>query len=89
MGLRLVLQRLEYGHITVHGFRSVMRDWAGDTTQYPRDLCEAALAHAAGDTTETAYRRGSAIERRRSLMADWCTHCYKVPRRPLMVPAAG
>jgi hypothetical protein len=34
--------------VTVHGFRSSFRDWAGEETNYPHDICEVALAHAIG-----------------------------------------
>jgi integrase len=39
------------GHddITVHGFRSSFRDWAGETTSFPADICEVAQSHAVGD----------------------------------------
>jgi integrase len=56
-----------------HGWRSVFRDWAGDESDFPRDLCEAALAHAL-NSTEGSYRRRSAVQRRRVMMevyADW------------------
>ena len=56
---------------TVHGFRSTFRDWAGDCTEFARDVVEAALAHALGDKTEAAYRRGDALEKRRKLMEAW------------------
>lgn len=57
---------------TPHGTaRSSFRDWCGDHTAYPREVAEAALAHAVGDAAEQAYRRGSAIEKRRQMMADW------------------
>ncbi|MDX8445330.1 tyrosine-type recombinase/integrase [Mesorhizobium captivum] len=56
---------------TVHGFRSSFRDWAGDATNFPRELAEAALAHVVGDKAEQAYRRGTALERRRKLMTAW------------------
>ncbi len=56
---------------TVHGFRSTFRDWAGDKTKFPRDLAEAALAHTLKDKTEAAYRRSTALERRRALMKAW------------------
>jgi integrase len=60
-----------------HGVaRSTFRDWAGDCTSYPRDLCEAALAHKVGGT-EGAYRRSDAVERRRPLMADWAKFLAK------------
>lgn len=60
--------------LTVHGFRSTFRDWAGDATQYPREIAEHALAHAVGGV-EGAYRRGSALEKRRQMMNDWADYC--------------
>ena len=57
--------------VTIHGFRSSFRDWAGDRTAFPRELAEAALAHVVGDAVEQAYRRGDALERRREMMEAW------------------
>jgi integrase len=72
---------------TVHGFRSTFRDWAGDCTDYPREVIEAALAHAIGDETEAAYRRSTAIEKRRRLMADWEKYCAEpAPTDDTVVP---
>jgi integrase len=65
---------------TVHGFRSSFRDWAGEETSFPREIAEQALAHATGDATERAYRRGDALEKRRGLMTAWSNYCE---------PAAG
>lgn len=62
-----------------HGWRSTFRDWSGDYTAYPRDVCEAALAHVIGGV-EGAYRRGDAVERRRPLMEDWAKFLSKQPR---------
>ncbi|UOK70429.1 tyrosine-type recombinase/integrase [Ancylobacter polymorphus] len=59
---------------TQHGFRSSFRDWAGDTTAYPREVCEAALAHTI-QGVEAAYRRKDALEKRRALMNDWAAFC--------------
>lgn len=58
---------------TAHGFRSSFRDWAGEATATPREVAEAALAHAVGDAVELAYRRGDALEKRRGLMDAWAT----------------
>lgn len=68
------LRRLEID-ATVHGFRSSFRDWAGDKTDFPREVIEAALAHQVGDAVEQAYRRGDAFEKRRSLMVAWDAFC--------------
>lgn len=54
-----------------HGLRSTFRDWAGERTNFPRDLVEHALAHQVGDAVERAYRRGDGLERRRRLMDAW------------------
>jgi integrase len=60
--------------VTVHGMRSAFRDWAGETTAFPPDVCEAALAHIKGKT-ERAYQRGDLFERRRTLMTAWAKFC--------------
>jgi integrase len=62
---------------TVHGFRSTFRDWCAETTNYPRELAEAALAHMLKDKTEAAYQRGDLLEKRRRLMAEWASFCSK------------
>jgi len=72
--LDAVLRRAKVD-VTVHGFRSTFRDWAGDSTAFARDVIEAALAHAIENKTEAAYRRGTALEKRRELMAAWAAHC--------------
>jgi integrase len=69
-----VLERMEVD-ATVHGFRSSFRDWAGNETDFPREVAEAALGHVVGDAAEQAYRRGDALEKRRALMAAWATYC--------------
>lgn len=71
------LKRLKYTGFTIHGFRSSFRDWAAETTNYPRAVCEMALAHKVGDDTENAYNRTDLLERRRRLMEDWSRHCSK------------
>jgi integrase len=72
--LRKLLASLGHSNITVHGFRSSFRDWAGESTNFPREVCEAALAHATGDRTERAYRRADALEKRRKLMEAWSAY---------------
>ena len=60
---------------TTHGMRSTFRDWAGDRTNFPRDVVEMALGHKVGNEVERAYRRGSALEKRRQLMNAWDRFC--------------
>lgn len=75
MSLSMLLRRMEYNDITVHGFRSTFRDWVGDKTDFPREVAEAALAHKVGNAVELAYRRSDALEKRRKLMAAWSEYC--------------
>jgi integrase len=70
-----VMHRLQIDRVTVHGFRSAFRDWAGNETQFARELAEAALAHVIGDKAEQAYRRGDALDKRRALMEAWAGYC--------------
>ncbi len=70
-----LLARLKVAEIaTTHGFRSSFRDWAGDETTFPREVAEAALAHAVGNTTERSYRRATALAKRRKLMEAWANY---------------
>ncbi len=71
----VLLRRMKAASVTVHGFRSSFRDWCGEATSFPREIAEAALAHTAGDATERAYRRGDALEKRRTLMEAWGAFC--------------
>ncbi|WP_426037686.1 tyrosine-type recombinase/integrase [Brevundimonas sp. DC300-4] len=78
-GMERVLDRMDVA-VTVHGFRSTFRDWAAETTAYPGDVVEMALAHAVGNAVEAAYRRGDLFEKRRRLMEDWATYCAIAPK---------
>jgi hypothetical protein len=72
--------------VTLHGFRSTFHDWAGERTNFPRELAEMALAHRTfqgddgqmvGGKVEEAYRRGDMLEKRRNLMEAWAVFCSK------------
>ena len=58
-----------------HGFRSSFKDWARNSTRYPDELSELALAHVNSDETRAAYARDMLIEPRRRLMDDWADYC--------------
>ena len=75
--LAAVLQRMGYNNITVHGFRSTFRDWAGETTPHAREVIETALAHKLKDKAEAAYARGDLFAKRRRLMQDWADFLAK------------
>ena len=86
MSLTAVLRRMNSGdtpqwvdaasdNITVHGFRSTFRMWAAETTAYPREVAEHALAHQLPDVVERAYQRGTQFAKRIALMDDWGAFC--------------
>ncbi len=75
MALLMTLRRMNRSDLTAHGFRSTFRDWAAETTNFPGEVAEAALAHAVGDKVEAAYRRGDLFEKRRRLMDAWGGYC--------------
>jgi integrase len=79
MAMAMLLRRMGRSDITTHGFRSTFRDWAGDATNYPRELVEQALAHSISNKAERAYRRGTAVERRRELMESWAEYLHSPP----------
>jgi integrase len=75
MAMEMVLRRMKIEGATVHGFRSSFRDWAGNVSNFPREVTETALAHVIGDKAEQAYRRSDALEKRRKLMEAWASYC--------------
>lgn len=75
MAMDMLLRRLDEHDVTVHGFRSSFRDWAGNVSTFPREVVETALAHVVGDKAEQAYRRSDAIQKRRKLMDSWAAYC--------------
>lgn len=89
MSLTAVLRRMKRGDLTAHGFRSTFRDWAGETTAYPREVIEHALAHQLKDKAEAAYARGSLFDKRRLLMAAWAKYCATVTTAATVLPING
>ena len=76
MTLGAVLKRMEVP-VTPHGFRSTFRDWSGETTAFPREVIEHALAHQLRDKAEAAYARGTLLDKRRDLMTAWAEYCNR------------
>lgn len=79
MAMEMQLRRMKRDDITVHGFRSSFRDWAAETTAFPREVAEMALAHVLENATEAAYRRGDLFEKRRKLMDAWAAFASREP----------
>lgn len=54
-----------------HGLRSSFRQWAGEKTDYPREIIELCLAHDIMGSVERAYMRTDILEKRREIMNAW------------------
>lgn len=68
--------------IVPHGFRSTFRDWAGECSNFPREVIENALAHQLKDKAEAAYSRGTQLAKRKALMESWAIFCSR-PSEPM------
>jgi hypothetical protein len=73
MAVGMILRRMDTD-VTVHGFRSAIRHWSAECTNFPNEVCEAALAHVIENKAEAAYRRGDMLDRRRKLMDAWAAY---------------
>lgn len=89
MSISAVLKRMKVTDITVHGFRSTFRDWAGETTSFPREVVEHALAHQLRDQAEAAYARGTLLAKRSKLMEAWANYCEEKPQGKNVVNIKG
>lgn len=70
--LRYLIADMGYKELaTTHGFRATFKTWAEDETSgHDPFVIEAALAHAKKGMT-AIYHRGSYLDKRRRLMAEW------------------
>ncbi|NJS14948.1 MAG: integrase arm-type DNA-binding domain-containing protein [Sphingopyxis sp.] len=67
----------DMGHTeTVHGFRSTFTDWIAEETAFSPALADFALAHGLKSKTNAAYRRMTAVEKRRPMMQEWADYCF-------------
>jgi integrase len=62
---------------TTHGFRSCFSDFIGDRTAIDSETREHCLAHQL-DAVEGAYRRATAVEKRRAAMQVWANFCFGI-----------
>jgi integrase len=79
-----LLRSMDRPDLTTHGFRSTFRTWAGEKTEFAREVIEKALAHLVGDETERAYDRGHLFDKRRRLMDAWAD--YVTARSAIVIP---
>lgn len=88
MTLTACMRRMDLREVP-HGFRSTFSDWAAESTAVAPEVREMALAHAIGDKTEAAYRRGDLFDKRRELMELWARFIDTPPARGNVQPIRG
>ncbi len=74
MTMTKILRDTGLAGCTVHGFRSSFTDWAAETTDFPKEVADKALAHKLPNRVEAAYRRTDFFDKRRKLMAKWAAY---------------
>jgi integrase len=79
MAFLMALERMGYGNITAHGFRSSFRDWAEEKTHTQNSVIEASLAHTVKSKVEAAYLRTDLFDKRRDLMRAWVAFATAKP----------
>lgn len=90
MTLGAVLKRMKVTDVTIHGFRTSFRTWAGEETSASVETMEAALSHAPKDATIAAYARSDWLEKRRALMQQWADFISAPPSKtPTAAEGAG
>jgi len=77
-GMSMLLRRMGRDRINVHGFCSTFRDWAGESTSFPREVAAHALAHQLADKAESAYQCGTPFRKSIELMAAWAAFCVSL-----------
>ena len=70
-----------------HGFRTSFRVWTMERTNFPREVCEAALAHTNPNKAEAAYARSDLFEKRRDLMERWTLYLNPAPAEVVSLDA--
>ncbi len=71
VGVTRVIRTMGNEKTTVHGWRATFRTWAGESTNFPREVVEGALAHQIKDKAERAYVRDDLFTKKRKLMEAW------------------
>ena len=73
MACNVLLRRLEIDAVP-HGFRSSFRDWAAEQSGASWAVCESALTHSVGNSTEASYMRSDLLTQRRQLTQQWADY---------------
>jgi integrase len=68
-------------HVTIHGFRSTLRDWCR-ANKFPGEWWDIQVDHVLGDKTSQSYGHNPLLEERRRMMEQWGEYCSKPAPEP-------
>ena len=83
--VRKLLQRT-HPTLTIHGFRSTFRTWAGEARHFESEVCEMCLAHKIESGIARTYNRTEYLEKRRIVMEAWSDYCLSGDTKAEVVP---
>jgi hypothetical protein len=75
MSFKRILTKLE-SERRCTAFAAPSGTGAAEETNFPREVCEQALAHKISNAVEAAYRRGDLLEKHRQLMQAWSDYVH-------------
>jgi integrase len=83
--VRKLLQRT-HPTLTIHGFRSTFRTWAGEARHFESEVCEMCLAHKIESGIAQIYNRTEYLDKRRAVMEVWTDYCLNGNKKADIVP---
>jgi integrase len=72
--VRKLLHR-KHPTLSIHGFRSTFRTWAGEARHFESEVCEMCLAHKIESGIAQIYNRTEYLDKRRIVMEAWSDYC--------------
>ena len=78
MSLLMLVRRLSYDNLTVHGFRATFKTWAEEKTRFDSLVVEASMAHQVKGI-ERHYLRTTFFDQRKDLMERWAAFATATP----------
>ena len=75
MTMLKVLKRMDRSDLTVHGFRSSMRDWAAECTEYPNHVVDMARLTKSRVLSKGPTVVATSLRRDAKLMTAWSAYC--------------
>ena len=83
--VRKLLHR-KHPTLSIHGFRSTFRTWAGEARHFETEVCEMCLAHKIESGIAQIYNRTEYLDKRRVVMGAWSDYCLSGDKKAKVIP---